>query len=138
MEGLYESREGCDGKMKLKNIVLGLGIVIVYALVLWQGTQAFYPPPEWDDFCDFNPRVPLKRFDDRVDCSFNQEVNDKGIACEREKGFFVEEYDENGCVIDGFCDDECKKPDTEIISEKGIKFKHCLACGAKYPIKSKI
>ncbi|NCO11237.1 translation initiation factor IF-2 subunit beta [Candidatus Pacearchaeota archaeon CG_4_9_14_0_2_um_filter_39_13] len=33
---------------------------------------------------------------------------------------------------------ECKKPDTEIISEKGIKFKHCLACGAKYPIKSKI
>ena len=33
---------------------------------------------------------------------------------------------------------ECKKPDTEIITEKGIKFKHCLACGAKYPIKSKI
>jgi len=33
---------------------------------------------------------------------------------------------------------ECKKPDTEIVSEKGIKFKHCLACGAKYPIKSKI
>ncbi|MCH7568346.1 MAG: translation initiation factor IF-2 subunit beta [Nanoarchaeota archaeon] len=33
---------------------------------------------------------------------------------------------------------ECKKPDTEIISERGIKFKHCLACGAKYPIKSKI
>ncbi|HIG51978.1 translation initiation factor IF-2 subunit beta [Candidatus Parvarchaeota archaeon] len=33
---------------------------------------------------------------------------------------------------------ECKKPDTEIISEKSIKFKHCLACGAKSPIKNKI
>lgn len=33
---------------------------------------------------------------------------------------------------------ECKKPDTEIISEKGVKFKHCLACGAKSPIKRKI
>lgn len=33
---------------------------------------------------------------------------------------------------------ECKKPDTEIITEKHIKFKHCLACGAKYPIKRKI
>lgn len=33
---------------------------------------------------------------------------------------------------------ECKKPDTEVVSEKGVKFKHCLACGAKYPIKSKI
>jgi len=32
---------------------------------------------------------------------------------------------------------ECGKPDTEIISEKGIKFKHCLACGAKSPIKRK-
>ncbi len=30
---------------------------------------------------------------------------------------------------------ECKKPDTEIIAEKGIKFKHCLACGAKSPIR---
>lgn len=33
---------------------------------------------------------------------------------------------------------ECKKPDTEIITEKDIKFKHCLACGAKTPIRSKI
>lgn len=33
---------------------------------------------------------------------------------------------------------ECGKPDTEIIVEKGIKFKHCLACGAKSPIKRKI
>ena len=30
---------------------------------------------------------------------------------------------------------ECKKPDTEITAEKGIKFKHCLACGAKSPIR---
>ena len=30
---------------------------------------------------------------------------------------------------------ECGKPDTEVIAEKGIKFKHCLACGAKSPIR---
>jgi len=33
---------------------------------------------------------------------------------------------------------ECQKPDTEIILEKGIKFKHCLACGAKSPIKRRL
>jgi len=35
---------------------------------------------------------------------------------------------------------ECGKPDTEIIPEKAahIKMKHCLACGAKYPIKAKL
>lgn len=29
----------------------------------------------------------------------------------------------------------CGKPDTEIVSEKGIKNKNCLACGAKSPVK---
>lgn len=30
---------------------------------------------------------------------------------------------------------ECGKPDTEIKAEKGIKFKYCLACGAKSPVR---
>ena len=29
----------------------------------------------------------------------------------------------------------CGKPDTEVMAEKGIKSRHCLACGAKSPIK---
>ena len=29
----------------------------------------------------------------------------------------------------------CGKPDTEIVSDKGVKYKNCLACGAKSPIK---
>jgi len=32
----------------------------------------------------------------------------------------------------------CGKPDTEVIAEKGLKSKHCLACGAKSPIKHNI
>ena len=30
---------------------------------------------------------------------------------------------------------ECKKPDTEIIREGRINFLHCLACGAKHPVR---
>lgn len=29
----------------------------------------------------------------------------------------------------------CGKPDTEVVSEKGVKIKHCMACGANSPIK---
>ncbi len=29
----------------------------------------------------------------------------------------------------------CGKPDTEMIHEKSIKIKHCLACGARTPVK---
>ena len=33
---------------------------------------------------------------------------------------------------------ECKKPDTELIREDRISSIHCLACGAKHPVRSKI
>jgi translation initiation factor 2 subunit 2 len=33
---------------------------------------------------------------------------------------------------------ECGKPDTEILKEDRINTLHCLACGAKHPIRAKI
>lgn len=33
---------------------------------------------------------------------------------------------------------ECGKPDTEIIKEDRLSFLHCLACGAKHSVQSKI
>jgi len=33
---------------------------------------------------------------------------------------------------------ECKKPDTELIKEGKFMFIHCLACGAKHPVRAKI
>jgi translation initiation factor 2 subunit 2 len=33
---------------------------------------------------------------------------------------------------------ECNKPDTEIVKEDRMNFIHCLACGAKHPIRTKV
>lgn len=33
---------------------------------------------------------------------------------------------------------ECGKPDTELIKENRLNFLHCLACGAKHPVREKI
>jgi translation initiation factor 2 subunit 2 len=33
---------------------------------------------------------------------------------------------------------ECGKPDTELIKEDRLNFLHCLACGAKHPVRGKI
>ena len=33
---------------------------------------------------------------------------------------------------------ECGKPDTELVAEKGVKYKSCLACGAKSPVRAAI
>jgi hypothetical protein len=44
--------------MNLKNIILGVGIVIVFALLLWQGIEAFYPSPDYENFCPIS-RTPI-------------------------------------------------------------------------------
>src|SRR3989344_2594050 len=49
----------------------------------------------------------------------SQKVNDK-----------IEQYAKEFVICP-----ECKKPDKEIVAEKGVKFKKCLACGAKSPIR---
>jgi len=33
---------------------------------------------------------------------------------------------------------ECKKPDTELVKQDSYSFIHCLACGAKHSVRSKI
>ncbi len=33
---------------------------------------------------------------------------------------------------------ECKKPDTELIKQDRLTFVHCLACGAKHSVRTKI
>jgi translation initiation factor 2 subunit 2 len=33
---------------------------------------------------------------------------------------------------------ECGKPDTELLKEDRLTFIHCLACGAKHPVRNKI
>ena len=33
---------------------------------------------------------------------------------------------------------QCKKPDTELIKQDEFMFLHCLACGAKHSVRSKI
>ncbi|MEK6847010.1 MAG: hypothetical protein AABY16_02485 [Nanoarchaeota archaeon] len=88
--------------MKIKNIVLGLGIIIVYMLALHQGMETFYPTPEYEDYCDI--RVgPIGR--EPGSCQNVPELTIKAEQCYQAKGEFVYEYDSNGCPIDGYCDD---------------------------------
>ena len=37
--------------VNLKNLALGIGIIVVFGLALGYGIEAFYPSPEWDDYC---------------------------------------------------------------------------------------
>jgi hypothetical protein len=100
--------------MEVKNLVLGIGIVVVYALVLWQGIEAFYPSPQYNDFCGTYPEAPIKQYAVEIsNCTFPRQLQEYSDQCSREEGFAVYNYDENGCVSSFKECDFCNKQFTE-------------------------
>ncbi len=100
--------------INVKNLILGIGIVVVYALVLWQGIEAFYPSPQYDDFCKagrFDAYYPAKPAvtGEQVNCTFPRELQEKQNQCYADKGQPVFEYDDNGCIINVKECDYCQR-----------------------------
>lgn len=86
--------------MNVKNFVLGIGIVVVFALTLWQGIEAFYPSPMYDDYCGkIREPIPMP-----VDKDINLYQNATWCA------------ENNGNWRNGYCDFyyECQKQFDEV------------------------
>ncbi|MDP4039366.1 MAG: hypothetical protein Q8P57_02195 [Candidatus Pacearchaeota archaeon] len=92
--------------MKVRKFVLGVGILIVYALALFQGIEAFYPKPQYENYCDIqSPKFFPYR--DPANCTYSPKLEEKAQECYSNKGEFVYEYNDVGCPIEGYCD-ECR------------------------------
>ena len=87
---------------RFKNIVLGIGILIVYLLMLGYGIEAFYASPKYDDFCTagrftgYYPEKPIPA--SPVNCSYSQQLRDAEQVCYADKGQPIYQYDDNGCT----------------------------------------
>ncbi|MEK6854870.1 MAG: hypothetical protein AABX73_01480 [Nanoarchaeota archaeon] len=100
---------------KIKNFVLGIGIVVVFALTLWQGIEAFYPSPAYEDFCkgtDFG-RYPVKEnlaapISEQT-CTFSKNLQEQQQRCYNEGGTPIFEYNDSGCTINIKNCDFCNK-----------------------------
>lgn len=88
--------------MNVKNIVLGAGIFIVFMLMLNYGIEAFYPSPQYGEFCKNNigrtyPEV--VKFSDSISkvCALNKTLQEISDKCFSEEGIPVYAYNESGC-----------------------------------------
>jgi hypothetical protein len=93
--------------MKMKNFILGLGILIVYGLVLWQGVETFYPMPQFDDYCEMGVVPKISRpLEVGENCpAVPIDVQERQQACwSSEEGYWRPEYNEKGCEVGGVCD----------------------------------
>jgi len=99
--------------MNVKNLVLGIGIFIVFMLMLGYGIEAFYPSPKYDNFCKgaYGERYPVKAgFDQTGNCTFSKALQDEVDKCYADSGFPVYNYNDAGCTASlkecNFCNKE--------------------------------
>ena len=88
--------------MNVKNIILGVGIFVVFMLMLGYGIEAFYPSPKYENYCagDYG-RYSAKAYPDAVEqnCKFSKTMTENETSCYVNGGSPVFEYDNSGCAI---------------------------------------
>ena len=111
--------------MKVKNLVLGIGIFIVFMFLLHNGIRAFYSEPKYEQFCD-NTRLDYYSYPEKIsptygmNCTYPKQLRETEQKCYNEEGQPIYEYDDNGCQISVEECDFCKKylNDAEIAYQK--------------------
>jgi len=89
--------------MKLKKVMLAIGLGVLAALFVGFLIEAIYESPEYDDFCKYDrDEVPVPTSNvDMCDFTYDPALQK---SCAEERGRIRYEYNENGCVSKEICD----------------------------------
>ena len=114
---VYKFARPLSNKMKFKNIVLGIGIFIIFMFLLHNGIRAFYDIPKYEDFCGqgrfqgYYPEKPVPAYPSN--CTYSKQLREAEQQCYDNGGQPVYEYDDNGCYVSVKECDYCNKEFTE-------------------------
>ncbi|MCX6742034.1 MAG: hypothetical protein NTX24_02560 [Candidatus Pacearchaeota archaeon] len=110
--------------MNVKSLILGAGIVIVFALLLWYGFETFYPSPQYEKFCNnsnggYSEPMKAPYACSSVNCTFSQQLQNETDQCYGDGGQPTYNHDENGCSISLKKCDFCNKSFEEAMKKRG-------------------
>src|SRR3989344_4002450 len=93
--------------MNVKNLILGIGIFIVYLLVLNYGIEAFYPSPQYEEICTthgyyLDPNT--KPVSAGVNCTISPTIQEQDLCVQQGGNLVALSYDEFGCPSSFECD----------------------------------
>lgn len=88
--------------MSFKNIVLGIGIFVIFVFLVGYGIEAFYASPEYNKFCNNSINYPEKVY--TMTCPYNTILEEQKQKCYNEEGQPVSKYNETGCETSITCD----------------------------------
>jgi len=99
--------------MNVKNLVLGIGIFIVYLLVLNYGIEAFYPSPQYENYCTnqnyyYPGSYPIKEISSGVNCTVAPTPQQQNVCSSKGGNLVADTYDTVGCPATFKCD-TCNK-----------------------------
>lgn len=93
--------------MNIKKLMLSLAVGILAALFIGFLIEAIYTSPKYDDYCNRQFDIPRPQVNNKELCDYTYDT-DLRDQCTNEKGRIIQDYDENGCVIEETCD-YCEK-----------------------------
>ncbi|MBN1385430.1 hypothetical protein JW968_00455 [Candidatus Woesearchaeota archaeon] len=94
----YYEHKNRGETMAFKHVVMTVAIAIMFALVVGFGIEAFYPSPEWEDYCGKEFPEPMKAIDESKCADMDRYYQECGEDIPK----FT--YDENGCRVFERCD----------------------------------
>ena len=95
---------------KVKQVLLAIGIAIIFSLFVGYGISTFYKIPKYEDFCmgkDF-PRPYFEMGKESVcentNCTYIPPGKDLTNNCNEKKGEILANYDSKGCIESYYCE----------------------------------
>lgn len=92
---------------KVKQVLLAIGIAIIFALFVGYGIATFYNSPKYEDFCKGRefPRPYLEtKSDCNLNCSYVAPDENLTNDCNEKKGNLLANYDDKGCIESYYCE----------------------------------
>lgn len=93
--------------MELKQVALTIGVAVLFALFIGFAVDAFYPSPEYDDYCTQVNRIYEKQFPGPYENQSCPRLNYSDPiyeSCNQSIGYVAYQMDENGCQVNPYCE----------------------------------
>lgn len=89
--------------MKLKKVMLSIGVGVLAALFVGFLIEAIYPTPEYEAYCTRMFDAPVPQVAKTAECSYVYDTSYRN-DCLTNNGMLRQDYDEQGCVVKETCD----------------------------------
>ena len=93
---------------KVKQVLLAVGIAIIFALFVGYGIATFYKSPKYEDYCKGKeyprPYIETEPNIKNTNCGYVKPDEKLVVECNEKKGDIMANYTDKGCIESYYCE----------------------------------